>query len=95
MDTSEFEVWKEYSRKKIIYKGDYTELYIVENIKTKIEAIIKIYDKSEYNKFHPYELNKTNVINPVINSLLIKTFDTNNFFYIVIENNDLNLIDFL
>ena len=95
MDTSEFEVWKEYSRKKIIYKGDYTELYIVENIKTKIEAIIKIYDKSEYNKFHSYEFNETNIKNPVINSLLIKTFDTNNFFYIVMENTDLNLIDFL
>ena len=39
--------------------------------------------------------NKTNVINPVINSLLIKTFDTNNFFYIVMENTDLNLIEFL
>ena len=31
----------------------------------------------------------------MIDSLLIKTFDTNDFFYIVMENTDLNLIDFL
>ena len=62
MNNKDFEIWKEYSRTKIIYQHNYFTFYKVINNKTNEIFVIKQIDQLKYKNFHSFVFNENKII---------------------------------
>ncbi len=82
------DIWNEYKKLDRIGFGTYSNIYKAQNIKTKNYVAIKEIDKEKYNSVTKNYFNESEIFNKINteNSVKLKeTFETKEFYYIVME----------
>ena len=95
MNNKDFEIWKEYSRTKIIYQHNYFTFYKVINNKTNEIFVIKQIDQLKYKNFHSFVFNENKINNLIDNTLIFDIKKDSLFYYIIMKYKEISLKNYL
>jgi hypothetical protein len=94
-ENKDFDIWKEFKIKAIIFEKNYITINKVKFKNNNKNEIIKKYNKNEYKNYHSYDIDINKIKNLINQLLIIQTYNSTNFYCIVIQYCDFELIEYL